>query len=92
MSEAPSPRPIFEFDPGKAATNLRKHAVSFQEATTVFNDPLSATFPDELPSEDENRSVTVGLSSRQRLAGGPLIPATNPCPIHRAVVSCDEWV
>jgi len=57
----------FEYDPRKAASNLKKHGVSFKEAMTAFDDPLSQTFPDELHSEDEDRSVTIGLSSRQRL-------------------------
>jgi uncharacterized DUF497 family protein len=48
-------RLIFEFDPRKAAANLKKHGVSFSEAMTVFNDPLAATFPDDLHSEDEDR-------------------------------------
>jgi len=58
---------IFEFDPKKAQSNLKKHGVSFREAMTVFDDPFAATFPDELHSDDENRSITIGLSSRQRL-------------------------
>jgi len=57
----------FEFNPAKAANNLKKHGVSFAEAMTVFDDPLSQTFPDELHSEDEDRSITIGLSSQQRL-------------------------
>jgi uncharacterized DUF497 family protein len=57
----------FEFDPAKAAANLKSHRVSFREAVTVFNDPLAQTFPDELHSEDEDRSITIGLSSRNRL-------------------------
>jgi len=63
----PSPRLIFEFDPRKASANLRKHKVSFGEAVTVFHDPLAVTFPDDLHSEDEDRFITIGLSSRQRL-------------------------
>ena len=59
--------PSFEFDPAKAAANLKKHRVSFREAITVFSDPLAQTFPDELHSEDESRFVTIGLSSRNRL-------------------------
>ena len=57
----------FQSDPRKAASNLRKHGVFFEEAMTVFNDPLSATFADELHSEDESRFITVGLSSKRRL-------------------------
>jgi uncharacterized DUF497 family protein len=57
----------FEYDLRKAASNLKKHGVSFAEAMTVFDDPLAQTFPDDLHSEDESRSITIGLSSRQRL-------------------------
>ena len=51
------PHLSFEFDPAKAAANLKKHGVSFREAMTVFDDPLAQTFPDELHSEDEDRSI-----------------------------------
>jgi uncharacterized DUF497 family protein len=60
-------RLAFEHDPRKAASNLKKHGVSFTEAITVFDDPFAETFPDDLHSEDEDRSITIGLSSRQRL-------------------------
>jgi uncharacterized DUF497 family protein len=50
-------RLTFDFDPAKAASNLRRHGVSFREAMTVFDDPLAQTFPDELHSEDEGRSI-----------------------------------
>jgi uncharacterized DUF497 family protein len=58
---------VFEFNPAKAANNLKKHGVSFTEAMTIFDDPLAQTFPDELHSEDEDRCITIGLSSQQRL-------------------------
>lgn len=61
------PRLIFEFDPDKAASNVKKHGVSFREAMTVFDDPLADTFPDELHSQEEDRFITIGLSSRQRV-------------------------
>jgi len=57
----------FEWDKKKAAENQRKHHVSFEEASTVFYDPLSATFDDPDPSIGEHRLITVGLSSRHRL-------------------------
>jgi uncharacterized DUF497 family protein len=57
----------FEYDPRKAAINLSKHGVSFSEAMTVFDDPLSSTLPDHDHSEDELRFITVGRSSRQRI-------------------------
>jgi uncharacterized DUF497 family protein len=57
----------FEYDPRKAASNLKKHGVSFPEAMTVFDDPLSSTLPDDQHSEDESRWIVVGKSSRQRI-------------------------
>lgn len=50
-----------------ARKNLKKHKVSFDEAVTVFYDPLSATFDDPDHSDDEQRSITVGYSSHRRL-------------------------
>jgi len=61
----------FEWDPGKAAGNLRKHKVSFTEAATVFGDFLGTTAPDPDHSGDEHRYITIGLSSR----GRPLLVA-----------------
>jgi len=57
----------FEWHRAKAEENLRKHGVSFDEAVTVFYDPLSATFADEEHSADEARFITVGHSARGRL-------------------------
>ena len=57
----------FDWDPNKAASNLRRHNVSFGEAATVFSDPLSTTVPDRDHSLDEDRAITVGLSHRGRL-------------------------
>ena len=57
----------FEWDPEKAAANLAKHGVSFEEATTAFRDPLSATALDPDHSVGESRFVTFGLSSKGRL-------------------------
>ncbi len=57
----------FDWDPGKAKSNERKHALSFEEAATVFFDPLSATFDDPDHSGEECRFITVGYSSRNRL-------------------------
>lgn len=58
---------IFEWDQRKAATNLRKHGISFQEATSVFSDLLSITISDPDHSDSEARFVDVGLSHRGRL-------------------------
>jgi uncharacterized protein len=57
----------FEWDSAKAARNLRKHGVSFEEAVSVFYDPLAATGADPDHSEYEERSVTFGISSAGRL-------------------------
>lgn len=58
---------IIEWDPAKARTNRHKHSVTFEEAATVFNDPLSLTIPDPLHSEIEERFVTIGQSIQRRL-------------------------
>ena len=47
--------------------NLKKHGVSFKEASTVFSDPLALTIPDPLHSEGEDRFITLGESHRRRL-------------------------
>lgn len=57
----------FEWDPKKASTNFKKHAVTFQEAATVFGDPLAITFQDPDHSENEERQMTFGLSLQERL-------------------------
>lgn len=56
----------FEWDSKKAARNLAKHRVSFDDASTVFGDPLAITIADPDHSTDEDRFLT-GLSSEQRL-------------------------
>ena len=57
----------FEADPDKAKVNLRKHRVSFEEAATVFLDPLAVTYPDPDHSDDEEREITIGRSARQKV-------------------------
>lgn len=57
----------FEWDPKKATGNARKHGVTFEEAATVFGDPLAITFEDPDHSEGENRYITFGLSIEKRL-------------------------
>ena len=57
----------FEWDPKKAETNKRKHGVTFQEGTTVFGDPLAITYVDPDHSGDEERHITFGLSTQNRL-------------------------
>jgi uncharacterized protein len=58
---------IYEWDPEKAAGNLRKHKVSFDEATSVFTDPFALTFDDPDHSVEENRFITIGTSDKNRI-------------------------
>ena len=57
----------FEWDPKKATANVKKHGVTFQEAATIFGDPLAITFDDPDHSMNENRYITFGLSLQKRL-------------------------
>lgn len=57
----------FEWDPQKAAYNLKKHKVSFTEAATVLSDHLGITMYDPDHSVDEDRYITVGWSHHHRL-------------------------
>jgi uncharacterized protein len=57
----------FEWNPDKADINLAKHAASFHEASTVFADALSVTFPDPDHSIGEERYVIIGMSESGRL-------------------------
>ena len=57
----------FEWDKKKAGSNYRKHRVSFEDALTIFADPLSLTSSDPGHSFGESRYVTVGREARGRL-------------------------
>jgi uncharacterized protein len=57
----------FTWDAKKEEENVRKHRVSFEEATTVFGDPLAGTIPDPEHSVGEPRFLTIGDSSNHRL-------------------------
>jgi uncharacterized DUF497 family protein len=57
----------FEWEPRKAATNLRKHKVSFPEAKTVFLDEEALLLPDDDHSSDEDRFIILGISARLRI-------------------------
>jgi uncharacterized DUF497 family protein len=57
---------IFEWNTAKARSNLRKHGVSFEEAASVFLDPLALTFSDPDHSVEEQREITIGVGFRQR--------------------------
>jgi uncharacterized protein len=56
----------FQWDPNKAVSNAEKHGVSFDEAVTVFGDPLAVTISDPDHSVGEFRLLTTGLSGSQR--------------------------
>ena len=58
---------LFDWDKKKAAGNLAKHKVSFEEAATVFSDPLSGTFDDPDHSAAERRFLIIGHSEKGRL-------------------------
>ena len=57
----------FEWDPPKARSNFAKHGVGFEEASTVFGDPLSLTIPDPEHSRMEERFVTMGTAFTGKL-------------------------
>jgi uncharacterized DUF497 family protein len=59
--------PEFEWDAQKAAENLKNHGVAFDEALTVFADPLASIFDDPDHSGDERRELIIGHSAAQRL-------------------------
>jgi uncharacterized protein len=57
----------FEWDESKAATNLKKHSISFEEAKTVFDNVLAVIFDDEAHSVGEKREIIIGHSQNNRL-------------------------
>ena len=57
----------YEWDLEKADANLRKHRVSFQEAASIFLDPLALTFCDPDHSDQEDREITIAVSVKQRV-------------------------
>ena len=58
---------IFEWDSKKANLNLKKHNISFVEASTAFEDPLSISIDDPLHSNYEKRQVLIGMSHNNRI-------------------------
>ena len=67
MEDPEDEKPQFEWDPEKAKKNLKKHGVSFEEASTIFDDPQFISFLDDEHSADEERHITIGLSEKLRL-------------------------
>jgi uncharacterized DUF497 family protein len=58
---------VFDWDENKARHNRNVHKVSFDETKTVFNDPFLISFPDEYHSEKEERFISIGTSSKNRI-------------------------
>ena len=58
---------VFEWDPRKAALNLRKHGIGFEQAATIFVDRRAISIPDDEHSEEEDRWVTIGMDADGRL-------------------------
>ncbi|KXK12843.1 MAG: hypothetical protein UZ14_CFX002002081 [Chloroflexi bacterium OLB14] len=58
---------VFSWDTNKANINLKKHKISFEEAKTIFNDPFLLTLPDEEHSETEERFISIGTSTKERI-------------------------
>jgi hypothetical protein len=73
----------FEWDPDKAALNLKDHGISFDEATTVFGDLLALNMPDPDHSEGEQRFLVLGMSSQSRL----IVVAYAERPPHTRIIS-----
>jgi uncharacterized DUF497 family protein len=57
----------FEWDPNKAAANVRKHGVQFSEAASVFSDDYAITIPDDESDSDERRFLTLGMGIKGRI-------------------------
>lgn len=57
----------FEWDSDKARSNVKKHRIAFEEASTVFSDSLAMTIHDPDHSDDEERYLILGESVRERL-------------------------
>ena len=73
---------VFDWDPGKAASNSRKHGVTFEEASTVFGDSLALLMTDPDHSVEEERYVLLGTSTRQRLL---VVAFTERLPLTRLI-------
>lgn len=58
---------LFEWDAKKARENRRKHRIGFEEAKTVFGDPLLLTYPNESHSAIEERYISIGLSVKNHI-------------------------
>ena len=73
---------VFEWDRNKAEKNIRTHKISFEEAKTVFNDPFLITFSDDYHSVVEDRCISVGTSSDNRIL----------CVIHTEHITAEKVI
>jgi len=73
----------FEWNPKKAASNLKDHGVSFDEATTAFGDLLALNMPDPDHSDGEERFLVLGMSSLSR----PIVVAYAERPPNTRIIS-----
>jgi hypothetical protein len=76
----------FAWDPAKAAGNLEKHGVSFEEAATVFRNPLARVLPDPTHSRDDERAIIIGHSEGGRL----LLVVFSEAESHIRIISARE--
>ena len=77
-------KPNFEWHEEKAKANLKKHRVGFDEATTVFSDPLSITIIDPEHSVDEQRYIDIGSSDKSRV----LVVVYTEQGVNIRIISC----
>lgn len=75
---------IFEWDDEKAKANFRKHNVHFEEAISVYHDPFLLTFPDPEHSDNEQRRLNIGYSSKGRI----LVVIHTEIKDHIHIISC----
>jgi len=76
----------FEWDGAKARQNIIKHGISFENAATIFGDPLSLTIPDPLHSTNEDRFVTIGMTENDIL----LVVVHTACESAIRIISARE--
>ncbi|MEH1891821.1 MAG: BrnT family toxin [Nostoc sp.] len=73
----------FEWDKSKAAANLKKHGISFEEAETVFGNSLAVIFDDEVHSIDKQREIIIGHSQQNLLLLISFIERSNAILYHQ---------
>ncbi|PHV09931.1 BrnT family toxin [Chitinimonas sp. BJB300] len=78
---------LFEWDPAKAASNLKKHGLDFETATLVFNDPLALTLFDEDHSTQEERWITLGQVEGRKLVVAVHTWRENEDTVHVRIIS-----